>query len=49
MKWAERGKRAFADRPGYGLFGIVQGSIWLDWRSWVPSFRYPRIAPTQSS
>jgi queuine tRNA-ribosyltransferase len=28
MKWAERGKRAFADRPGYGLFGIVQGSIY---------------------
>ena len=27
MKWAERGKRAFAERPGYGLFGIVQGSI----------------------
>lgn len=27
MKWAERGKRAFIDRPGYGLFGIVQGSI----------------------
>ncbi len=26
MKWAERGKRAFAARPGYGLFGIVQGS-----------------------
>jgi queuine tRNA-ribosyltransferase len=27
MKWAERGKRAFSERPGYGLFGIVQGSI----------------------
>jgi queuine tRNA-ribosyltransferase len=26
MKWAERGKRAFKERPGYGLFGIVQGS-----------------------
>jgi queuine tRNA-ribosyltransferase len=26
MTWAERGKRAFRDRPGYGLFGIVQGS-----------------------
>jgi len=26
MKWADRGKRAFKDRPGYGLFGIVQGS-----------------------
>ena len=27
MNWAERGKRAFTERPGYGLFGIVQGSI----------------------
>jgi queuine tRNA-ribosyltransferase len=27
MKWAERGKRAFSVRPGYGLFGIVQGSV----------------------
>jgi queuine tRNA-ribosyltransferase len=27
MVWAERGKRAFVRRPGYGLFGIVQGSI----------------------
>ncbi len=26
MKWAERGRRAFVDQPGYGLFGIVQGS-----------------------
>jgi queuine tRNA-ribosyltransferase len=26
MRWAERGKRAFAARSGYGLFGIVQGS-----------------------
>ena len=26
MKWAERSKRAFVDQPGYGLFGIVQGS-----------------------
>ena len=26
MKWAEIGKRAFTERPGYGLFGIVQGS-----------------------
>ena len=28
MKWAARGKQAFADRPGYGLFGIVQGSVY---------------------
>jgi queuine tRNA-ribosyltransferase len=27
MDWAGRGKRAFRERPGYGLFGIVQGSI----------------------
>ena len=27
MTWAEGGKRAFVDRPGYGLFGIVQGSV----------------------
>jgi queuine tRNA-ribosyltransferase len=27
MLWAERGRRAFAERPGYGLFGIVQGSV----------------------
>jgi queuine tRNA-ribosyltransferase len=28
MKWAALGKRAFEPRPGYGLFGIVQGSIY---------------------
>ena len=33
MKWAERGKRAFVDRPGYGLFGIVQGSVYPDLRA----------------
>jgi queuine tRNA-ribosyltransferase len=27
MVWAERGRQAFQDRPGYGLFGIVQGSV----------------------
>ena len=27
MAWAEDGKRAFVDKPGYGLFGIVQGSV----------------------
>jgi queuine tRNA-ribosyltransferase len=27
MRWAERSKAAFVERPGYGLFGIVQGSI----------------------
>ncbi len=25
LRWAERSKRAFRPRPGYGLFGIVQG------------------------
>ncbi len=32
MRWAERGKRAFAARPGHGLFGIVQGSVYEDLR-----------------
>jgi queuine tRNA-ribosyltransferase len=27
MRWAERCRAAFRARPGYGLFGIVQGSI----------------------
>ena len=28
MRWAERSKAAFTARPGYGLFGIVQGSVY---------------------
>ena len=28
MRWAERSKAAFVSRPGYGLFGIVQGSVY---------------------
>lgn len=28
MRWAERCRAAFALRPGYGLFGIVQGGVW---------------------
>jgi queuine tRNA-ribosyltransferase len=32
MRWAELSKRAFFQRPGYGLFGIVQGSIYTDLR-----------------
>jgi queuine tRNA-ribosyltransferase len=28
MRWAERCKKAYVPRPGYGLFGIVQGSIY---------------------
>ncbi|MGO9785281.1 MAG: tRNA guanosine(34) transglycosylase Tgt [Stellaceae bacterium] len=27
MRWAERSKRAFRDKQGYGLFGIGQGGI----------------------
>jgi len=27
MRWAERSKAAYAPRPGHGLFGIVQGSV----------------------
>ncbi|MFO0996791.1 MAG: tRNA guanosine(34) transglycosylase Tgt [Alphaproteobacteria bacterium] len=33
MRWAERCKAAFAARPGYGLFGIVQGSVYPDLRA----------------
>jgi queuine tRNA-ribosyltransferase len=32
MRWAERCKAAFEARPGYGLFGIVQGSVFEDLR-----------------
>ena len=28
MRWAARCKQAFNRRPGYGLFGIVQGSVY---------------------
>jgi queuine tRNA-ribosyltransferase len=27
MRWAQRSKDAFIERPGYGLFGIVQGGV----------------------
>jgi queuine tRNA-ribosyltransferase len=27
MRWAERSRRAFAERQGYGVFGIVQGGV----------------------
>jgi queuine tRNA-ribosyltransferase len=33
MRWAARSKAAFCLRPGYGLFGIVQGSIYPDLRA----------------
>lgn len=32
MRWAERCKIAFKSREGYGLFGIVQGSVYPDLR-----------------
>ncbi|MBT4750187.1 MAG: tRNA guanosine(34) transglycosylase Tgt [Rhodospirillaceae bacterium] len=31
-RWAERSKQAFVLRPGYGLFGIVQGGVFDDLR-----------------
>ncbi|MGE0108673.1 MAG: tRNA guanosine(34) transglycosylase Tgt [Bdellovibrionales bacterium] len=33
MRWAERCKKAFVPREGYGLFGIVQGSTYEDLRA----------------
>jgi queuine tRNA-ribosyltransferase len=33
MRWAARSRNAFVDRPGYGLFGIVQGSVFSDLRA----------------
>ncbi len=32
MRWAERSKSAYVQRPGYGLFGIVQGGVHEDLR-----------------
>lgn len=32
MRWAKRSKDAFVEREGYGLFGIVQGSVFPDLR-----------------
>lgn len=32
MRWAKRSKDAFTERNGYGLFGIVQGSVYEDLR-----------------
>ena len=28
MRWARRSRDVFVERPGYGLFGIVQGSVY---------------------
>ena len=33
MRWAERCRTAFTDRPGYALFGIVQGGVHGDLRA----------------
>ncbi|MEM9968548.1 MAG: tRNA guanosine(34) transglycosylase Tgt [Pseudomonadota bacterium] len=33
MRWAERSKEAFGDRPGHALFGIQQGSMFKDQRA----------------
>ena len=32
MRWAQRSRDAFGDRPGYALFGIQQGSTFKDMR-----------------
>ncbi|MGE4490741.1 MAG: tRNA guanosine(34) transglycosylase Tgt [Kiritimatiellales bacterium] len=33
MRWAKRSRAAFVQRDGYGIFGIVQGSIYPDLRA----------------
>jgi queuine tRNA-ribosyltransferase len=33
MRWAALSRGGFVERPGYGLFGIVQGSIYPDLRA----------------
>lgn len=33
MRWAERCREAFVDRPGHALFGIVQGGVYPDLRA----------------
>jgi queuine tRNA-ribosyltransferase len=32
MRWAQRSRDAFTEREGYGIFGIVQGSVYKDLR-----------------
>lgn len=32
LRWAERSKASFKNRPGYGQFGIVQGSVYPNLR-----------------
>jgi len=33
MRWAARSREAFGDRPGHGLFGIQQGSVFAEQRA----------------
>ncbi len=33
MRWAQRSRDAFGDRPGYALFGIQQGSVFPEQRA----------------
>ncbi len=33
MRWAKRSQNAYVPRPGYGLFGIVQGGVHADLRA----------------
>jgi queuine tRNA-ribosyltransferase len=33
MRWAKRSRQAFVERPGYGIFGIVQGGVFADLRA----------------
>lgn len=33
LRWAERCRHAFREKPGYGLFGIVQGGVDADLRA----------------
>ncbi len=33
MRWAQRSRDAFGDRPGHALFGIQQGSVYPDLRA----------------
>jgi queuine tRNA-ribosyltransferase len=32
MRWAERSRKAFRERQGYGIFGIVQGGVYAELR-----------------
>jgi queuine tRNA-ribosyltransferase len=33
LRWAERSRAAFVARPGYGLFGILQGGVFAELRA----------------